>query len=390
MTTYLWLFDAAGPTDQWPAYTPTDVRLVTATRTLLDYSGTISDGVFAGDSLRETYHGRFNLSGSAPAGRIGSVDVAFDDTPVFGARFDDPVRVRAYPADFTERMTGDVSFRGNASANAMETGAGNDSLTGGAGNDTLSSGAGHDRLFGGAGQDVLVGGAGRDTMVGGDGNDVYVVFGPDRLVEAADGGRDSIGAVVDYRLPLNFEALVLYGSAVSGWGNGTRNWLAGNEQANVLDGLAGGDVLAGFAGADTLVGGFGDNSLLGGFGRDRLIGGAGDDNLLGGAHGDWLTGGAGDDVFGFVKASDSAPSLRDVISDFGTGDTIDLSEIDARSDHAGEDAFRYIGARTFDGTSGEVRYAHGLLSGDVDGDGAADFVIRVLGAPALHADDLVL
>lgn len=390
MTTYLWLYDAAGKTDQLLWYTPANVRIANATRSALVYTGSISDGDFAGKSLRETYHGRFNLSADVPSGRVGSLEVAIGGQLMLGARYDDPLRVRSYNADFDARMSGDVSFRGNASANKFESGAGNDSLTGGGGNDALSSGAGNDRLFGGAGNDTLIGGTGADTMVGGAGNDVYVVDLGDRVSEAADGGRDSIGALISYRLPLNFEVLALVGDAVNGWGNGTRNWLSGNEQNNALYGLAGGDAIAGLAGADTLVGGLGDDTILGGFGKDRLNGGAGDDDLTGGAQADWLTGGAGNDDFIYLKASDSDPTLRDVISDFGRGDRIDLSEIDARADQPSDDFFRWIGADAFDGRAGELRYSGGLVSGDIDGDRVADFVIRVLGAPTLVEHDFVL
>lgn len=390
MTTYLWLFDAAGRTDQWPAYAPTGGRFVTTTRTVLSYRATIASGDFAGESLRATYHGRFNYSGDTPAGRVGSVDIVIGGEAMFGARYDDPLRLRAYATDFAARMNDDVSFIGNRWANRIETGAGDDTLLGGRGNDVLVSGAGDDRLSGGAGNDTLSGGAGTDTLVGGAGNDVYLLEGGERLSEAPGGGFDAIGTIVDYRLPLNVEALTLFGAAITGWGNGTRNWLTGNEQANVLYGFAGGDAMAGLAGADTLIGGRGNDLLEGGFGRDRLTGGAGDDRLVGGVQGDWLTGGAGNDTFVFTRPRESAPTLRDVISDFRAGDRIDLSAIDARSDHAGNDAFHWIGARAFGGHAGELRHGHGLVSGDIDGDGTADFVIRVLGAAALAAHDFVL
>lgn len=390
MTTYLWLYDAAGITNQLPAYSAPDVKLTTATRSLLEFSGSVTAGVFTGESVRESYHGRFNLTGNTPAGRVNSVEVVIGGEAVLGARYDDPVRVRAYNGDFADRMDGDVSFRGNAWANWYESGAGDDRLVGGGGNDSFDGGAGDDVLFGGAGQDDLKGGAGSDTLVGGAGNDFYLVDGDDRLTEAANGGRDTVAATVSFRLPENFEMLTLVADAVTGWGNGTRNWMAGNGEANVLYGLAGGDALAGFAGADTLVGGLGDDSILGGFGRDRLIGGAGKDVLEGGAHGDWLIGGGGADIFSFARPSDSGPTLRDTITDFGPNDVIDLGRMDAQTNHSGNDAFRYIGSQGFHETAGELRYARGLLSGDVDGDGVADFVIRLLGAPTLTADDFVL
>jgi Ca2+-binding RTX toxin-like protein len=54
---------------------------------------------------------------------------------------------------------------GNALANV---------ITGGAGNDVLNGAAGDDALIGGAGNDTLVGGAGNDVLEGGAGNDVFL------------------------------------------------------------------------------------------------------------------------------------------------------------------------------------------------------------------------
>jgi len=66
---------------------------------------------------------------------------------------------------------------GNALANLIRAGAGNDTVDAGAGDDTLEGGAGRDRLIGGAGNDTLAGGIGSDTMVGGDGIDLATLEG---------------------------------------------------------------------------------------------------------------------------------------------------------------------------------------------------------------------
>lgn len=57
------------------------------------------------------------------------------------------------------------SVTGDAAANVIRGGLGNDTLKGLAGNDTLSGGVGNDRLFGGLGRDTLTGGAGKDAFV---------------------------------------------------------------------------------------------------------------------------------------------------------------------------------------------------------------------------------
>ena len=61
--------------------------------------------------------------------------------------------------------TGNFRGSGNALANEIRGGAGNDTLDGGLGNDRLFGGAGADRLTGGAGSDTIDGGAGTDTAV---------------------------------------------------------------------------------------------------------------------------------------------------------------------------------------------------------------------------------
>lgn len=97
-------------------------------------------------------------------------------------------------------------------------------------------------------------------------------------------------------------------------------------------------------------------------------------------------------MFVFFKINESAPGAgRDVITDFEAGiDTIRLAGIDANILLNGDQAFAFIGSAAFSQTAGELRYANGFVRGDVDGDGAADFVIELSGAPVLTAGDFVL
>ncbi|AFJ48176.1 peroxidase family protein [Shimwellia blattae] len=76
---------------------------------------------------------------------------------------------------------GDFIGTGNALANVITGGAGNDylfgmggndQLLGGGGNDFLDGADGADNLQGGTGNDVMTGGAGADTLSGGNGNDI--------------------------------------------------------------------------------------------------------------------------------------------------------------------------------------------------------------------------
>ncbi|PZQ50451.1 MAG: hypothetical protein DI556_07825 [Rhodovulum sulfidophilum] len=182
--------------------------------------------------------------------------------------------------------------------------------------------------------------------------------------------------------------------------------LAGYEGDDALHGHAGADELRGNKGNDLLAGGSGDDLLLGGSGRDTLRGGAGEDRLvagpgadvlIGGAGADRLDGGGGADRFVFQSVAESGPTAatRDRIGDFVAGeDRIDLAGIDANVGRSGNQAFRLIGDDPFSGAAGELRVferATGtFVTGDVDGDGRADFSIQLSGRPELDAADFLL
>jgi Ca2+-binding RTX toxin-like protein len=142
---------------------------------------------------------------------------------------------------------------------------------------------------------------------------------------------------------------------------------------------------------------FGENGvdhLTGAKASDQFDGGAGADVLTGGGGRDFLTGGADNDRFDFNSLADSVKgSKRDKILDFSHGehDRIDLSTIDADTHKGGDQAFQFIGAQAFHshGTThvyGELRYQSHILSGDVNGDGKADFEIHVNAASLAKVD----
>ncbi len=171
--------------------------------------------------------------------------------------------------------------------------------------------------------------------------------------------------------------------------------IAGLGGKDVLKGGNGNDVLDGGAGNDVLKGGNGNDTLIGGPGKDKLDGGKGDDILVGGAGKDVLKGGKGADVFVFQFASDSTVKAkgRDIIKDFSRkqGDKIDVSGIDPFNQSG---AFDYIGKAKFSGEAGELRYVKKggktLISGDVDGDGKADFAIALSKAMTMKEADFIL
>ncbi len=192
-------------------------------------------------------------------------------------------------------------------------------------------------------------------------------------------------------------------------GNSFANYLLGDRGADTVFGGAGNDRLIGLQGNDRLFGEGGNDRLEGRSGNDKLVGGDGSDRLMGNGGDDTILGGAGrDKIFGhtgadmlfggdnldyfFFRSSSEAGfgAARDVIGDFETGlDLIDLSRIDATT-AVGNGTFTFIGADPFASVSGQLRYADGIIQGDINGDGAADFEIEIAGAVALTESDFVL
>lgn len=116
-------------------------------------------------------------------------------------------------------------------------------------------------LLGNSGNNILDGKAGADSMSGGGGDDTYFVENPADLVhEEFNYGIDTVKADLNiYVLPDNVENLILLGPAISGSGNALPNNIMGNVAANFLYGLEGDDVLDGGTGSDFMFGGAGDD-----------------------------------------------------------------------------------------------------------------------------------
>jgi len=324
----------------------------------------------------------------------------------------------------------DDVLRGEAGDDLLYGNGGKDRLIGGVGNDVMKGGDGDDRLFGYAGNDVLNGGTGNDEMRGGLGYDTYYVGSSgDRVLEAVNEGADTVHTTVSYMLAPNVEILIADSNAGLA--------LGGNALDNTIIGGAGNDSLNGGLGADHMDGGAGDdfyqvdnagdtitdsagNDLVQttidytlGAGIERLhagsdtglildgndlgnqiVGGGGNDTLFGGLGRDILTGGAGDDTFAYQSTADSGTTsaTRDTISDFDTGDVIDLSAIDAITGGA-HDGFTFIGNGAFT-AAGQVRWeVHGgntIVQVNTEGSHGADMSILLRGEHSLTVDDFKL
>jgi uncharacterized protein len=176
----------------------------------------------------------------------------------------------------------------------------------------------------------------------------------------------------------------------------------GTNGFDLLFGTAGNDIINALDGGDIVFGDSGDDSIFGGLGRDSLNGGAGMDILVGGAGADILSGGSGQDIFRFNDIGDApratgrfAALNRETILDFSSAngvnhDLIDLSAIDANANVAGDQSFAFVGSSRFTGIAGQLRYADGILQGDVNGDRVADFEIYMVTTPPLDTTDFIL
>jgi Ca2+-binding RTX toxin-like protein len=314
----------------------------------------------------------------------------------------------------------------------------------------------NNHIIGNAGVNYIDGKGGMDVMEGGGGNDQYVVdIGTDQVVEEADGGIDTIHTYVTYTLPAEVEGLTMYGTAsINAFGNAKDNWMDGNSGNNIIYGYGGDDTLRDWNGSDTLYGGEDDdayylfdggdtvieyenqghdtvwsnesftlpayvedlylntpmfeqdmdgigngsaNRIEGTFYDNLLDGKGGADTLIGAFGADTLVGGSGADTFvlPYLAHTGITPDTIDVINDFnaGEGDKIDVHDIDANVEVAGNQAFTFIGTAAYSG-AGQIRVVNDgidtYLAFSTDSDPDNDGTIKLLGLVTPDASWFVL
>ena len=286
--------------------------------------------------------------------------------------------------------TGSVSGAGSTITQVEALG-----YRGGAGNDRINvaNGTRSSELFGGGGDDTLTGsdevadgldgGEGNDTISGAGGDTINGRAGNDALTITGDttiGQTYAYGDIGTDTLTLDFAAAT---TGLTSSSNGA------------LDGFFAGIYYYGIESLDVTTGS-GNDTVTGAGGADTLEAGAGNDILIGSGGADDLRGGAGNDMFRLVALADSTVAVagRDAIFDFASGDRIDLATLDANTGTGANDAFTFIGTAAFSNVAGQLRYevvaSNRVVSGDVDGNGTADFSVLLTGTGALAAGDFVL
>jgi Ca2+-binding RTX toxin-like protein len=164
------------------------------------------------------------------------------------------------------------------------------------------------------------------------------------------------------------------------------------------------DSLTGSKSIDVLDGGPGNDEIRSMDGNDNLSGGDGSDELDGGLGGDKLTGGEGNDTFVFGSSKDLSKETRktDTITDFKHGEDLIRLQFDLNTKEKGNQYsvnFNFIGTEFFTKVAGQIRYtspvtngseSYILLQGDTNGDGQADWSIKLVGVSSIENSDFDL
>ena len=212
----------------------------------------------------------------------------------------------------------------------------NDTLEGDANANWLRGGRGDDTIIGHDGDDTLIGGRGADSLIGGAGVDIadYALSNEGVTIDMIDGSAGSGDAQGDTFTDIEIVQGSNQGDIIRG--DDTDNILRGRLGADVLDGRGGFDIadytgadeavtvdlslgqgLAGEALGDTLVS---IEMLRGTNFNDTFIGSAADETFDAGFGDDSISGGAGSDtyLFGFDSAEDTVTE---------NGDTADIDRV---------------------------------------------------------------
>ncbi len=254
-------------------------------------------------------------------------------------------------ADLLIGGLGDDTLRGEDGSDNLRGEDGSDVLSGGNGNDVVNGGAGEDLLFGGAGDDLMFGGAGADEFLAGSGVDrIFGGAGNDIANGGADNDIINTGADDD---------------VVSGQ--------AGNDLVFLQ---AGNDIAFGGDGNDKIFGGIGDDEIDLGDGNDEAFGGGGQDILNGAGGNDLLSGGGAGDIFVFA-----ANQGADRITDFSTGDAIEITAFGITDGGASDQDWR-------DATSSVVTSGSGE-NVTIAWDGGGTLVLEAVGIGSLTDSDFI-
>jgi len=207
-----------------------------------------------------------------------------------------------------------------------------DSIHGDANANTIKAGLGDDLLGGGAG--------GNDTLFGEDGDDTFDMLAALTAVDKLDGGDGfdtleltgnyAAGLVFGATTAINFEQIIVdagsnYNLTLSDAVSSTDlivdgGALVGNTLKLTATAEKNNLFVFGGTGNDTLIGGAGSDLLDGGAGNDSLSGGAGANVFVGGTGADTMTGGIGIDTADYTGSAAVTVDLNNVGAQVSGGD----------------------------------------------------------------------
>jgi Ca2+-binding RTX toxin-like protein/alpha-tubulin suppressor-like RCC1 family protein len=272
----------------------------------LVFGGAGNDLLICGEGEgNDTYDGGVGIDTVKFTSALAAITVDLSEGTVFSTDGNDAAGIGIDTLiDIENILAGnfDDYLIGNASANSIEGGLGNDQLVGGEGTDTLDGGSDSDTAYysdkslpivvalnGAMDTIVAVGGVAEDTirnienLIGGYGNDFFTGDAADNIFRGGAGADTLEGGAgadtADYSEKSESVIAILHGSSdttvtVGGVAEDTiRNienliggsgddQLIGDAAANRLSGNVGNDTFEGGAGSDTIIGGFGDDTVL--------------------------------------------------------------------------------------------------------------------------------
>jgi len=312
-----------------------DLLIGNAGNDTLDGGNDIDTASYRRDPMRAIV----NLEENTATDGFGNTDNIFNIENVVGSTFNDEVT-------------------GDAQANIITAGDGNDLVFGRNGNDSIFGETGEDTIFAEADDDLIVGGKDADYLDGGTGDDTASYFNSETGVAVSLlTGKGSLGDAKGDTLT-QIENLI---------GSEFIDTLTGDDGNNRIDGLAGTDIIDGGLGNDTIDGGLDRDRILGSGGDDLLYGKAGIDYITGGEGNDYLDGGTENDQLYGQEGNDTIDGGEG--NDYGEGGDGD----DSLAGSGGNDQlYGQAGKDTLSGNAGNDYLEGGdsedLLSGNEGND----------------------
>ena len=202
-------------------------------------------------------------------------------------------------------------------------------LVGNDGVNDISGDAGNNHISGKGGNDTLYGGPGNDTIYGGTGTDTAVVHAASTEVGISVGGSSAVLTLGTGTLWLSndVESIRFNDTTLTYAQLAARTGQAFTGSSTAITAGISDDLVIGTTAAETLTGNAGADTLLGGAGNDSLSGGAGNDELHGGAGSDTLSGGTGNDTAIFTQDS-TAYSAQSTTGGILLGGDLILSDVE--------------------------------------------------------------